>query len=209
MEFPFETADGIEYVEVRALDLNPYLPLGIDAEQIHFLDAFLLYCLLHDSPPCDKEEHTEITVNTEAVVKHGRNPDLKLSRNGTELKLTDWATSLLDDIYFSAGLLDGVQSIDSHTLSVDAQKQKVAEPGLTPSGKILAEMMKTKQSFFKVAMARSEQNKRFFNSGPIDSKNLAILETASAVSLARQQENEKNDSMDFDTFLTQWNAYQI
>ena len=41
---------GIEYVEVRCVDVNPYLPLGIDAEQAHFLDLFLVYCLLEESP---------------------------------------------------------------------------------------------------------------------------------------------------------------
>ena len=40
------TREGIEYVEIRALDLNPFLPLGIDSEQIKFLDSFLLHCLL-------------------------------------------------------------------------------------------------------------------------------------------------------------------
>ena len=31
---------GVEYVEVRCVDLNPFEPLGINAEQIRFMDTF-------------------------------------------------------------------------------------------------------------------------------------------------------------------------
>ena len=41
---------GVEYVEVRCVDLNPFEPLGINAEQIRFLDTFLLLCLLAPRP---------------------------------------------------------------------------------------------------------------------------------------------------------------
>ena len=44
-------ARGVEYVEVRLMDLDPFSPIGITAETIRFLDIFLLYCLLSDSPP--------------------------------------------------------------------------------------------------------------------------------------------------------------
>ena len=46
---------GVEYVEVRCLDLNPFLPVGIDAAEMRFLDVFLLYCLLAPSPPDSPE----------------------------------------------------------------------------------------------------------------------------------------------------------
>ncbi|MCJ8268303.1 MAG: glutamate--cysteine ligase, partial [Psychrosphaera sp.] len=53
-------SNGVEYIEVRILDTNPYLPVGIDAQQIRFLDAFLLYCLLSDSPQLTSLENAEI-----------------------------------------------------------------------------------------------------------------------------------------------------
>ena len=30
---------GVEYIEVRCLDINPFEPLGISREQVHFLDT--------------------------------------------------------------------------------------------------------------------------------------------------------------------------
>jgi len=201
--------DGIEYVEVRALDLNPFLPLGIDAEEIRFLDSFLLFCLLSDSPLCDRKEHRAISNNNDAVVEQGRDPGLKLSKDSEKIKLTEWATSLLEDIGYSAGLLDGNDSDNAHFASVNSQKAKVDNPDLTPSGKILSLMREKNQSFYKFAMAQSEEHQNFFNSSQVDSKNLALLEAASSVSFARQKEIEDSDTIDFDTFLAQWNDYHI
>src|SRR5439155_9742903 len=42
---------GVEYVEVRLMDLDPFVPIGITADTMRFLDVFLLHCLLCDSPP--------------------------------------------------------------------------------------------------------------------------------------------------------------
>jgi len=42
---------GVEYVEVRCLDVNPFLPTGIDTIQARFIDLFLLNCLLQPSAP--------------------------------------------------------------------------------------------------------------------------------------------------------------
>ncbi len=41
---------GIEYIEVRSLDINPFSPIGVDAEQARFLDLFLVWCALADAP---------------------------------------------------------------------------------------------------------------------------------------------------------------
>ena len=47
---------GVEYIEVRCMDLDPFEPVGIDAATMRFLDIFLLHCLLADSPPDTPEE---------------------------------------------------------------------------------------------------------------------------------------------------------
>src|SRR5690606_13124270 len=73
---------GVEYIEVRLLDLNPFLPVGIDEEEIHFLNCFLLFCLLRDSPLSDRSEYREIDANLQAVVRRGRDPVLCLQQQG-------------------------------------------------------------------------------------------------------------------------------
>ena len=83
------TNRGIEYVEVRALDLDPYSPVGINREQIHFLDSFLLHCLLAESPDCNKDEFFEVGNNLNLVVNRGREPNLRLSSNGKQKVLRE------------------------------------------------------------------------------------------------------------------------
>ncbi|MCQ3823133.1 glutamate--cysteine ligase, partial [Streptococcus agalactiae] len=64
-------ARGIQYIEVRCLDINPFLPMGIDLPESRFLDAFLLYCALNDSPLFADNECGNATSNFLSVVKEG------------------------------------------------------------------------------------------------------------------------------------------
>src|SRR5262249_2803720 len=74
------SSSGVEYIEVRCLDLNPFLPVGIDDETIRFLDTFLLHCLLSDSPPETQAEARESSTNQQRIVEDGRKPSLTLLR---------------------------------------------------------------------------------------------------------------------------------
>lgn len=200
---------GIEYIEVRALDLNPFLPLGIDAEQIRFLDAFLLFCLLDESAQCNEQEYNTISQNTELIVEQGRDPDIALIRNGQSVAMKTWASELLEDVTYSAGLLDHLNNDTAYTRSVEAQMAKVADPALTPSGKLLKLMQDQEQSFYKTAMALSQEHQDYFNKRAVDSKYQAKLKAASSVSRVRQEEIEAGDKINFDQFLEEWNAYRI
>jgi glutamate--cysteine ligase len=78
------TSGGVEYVEVRCLDLNPFLPVGIGAPEIRFLDLFLLHCLLSHSPPDSRAESRELAANQRTIVEAGRKPGLELTRGADE-----------------------------------------------------------------------------------------------------------------------------
>ncbi len=198
--------EGIEYVEVRALDLNPFLPLGIDAQQIKFLDSFLLFCLLSDSPQCNEQEFFEVAANIAAVVEQGRDPDLCLSLQGEQIRLGQWATELVSDIEHSAVLLDQVHGQHEYTASVNAQMAKVADPQLTPSGQLLKIMRDEKLSYFDFAMGQSIAHKAYFMDRTLDEETNNIMKQTSIASLASQKEIEAADKMSFDEFLQQWNA---
>nr|GFD54114.1 hypothetical protein [Tanacetum cinerariifolium] len=76
-------ARGVQYVEVRCLDINPFLPVGIDLQQSRFIDAFILFCALQESPQLADCECGNASSNFLTVVKEGRRPGLQLSRNTT------------------------------------------------------------------------------------------------------------------------------
>lgn len=192
-------ARGVEYVEVRAFDVNPYLPLGIDAEQARFVDAFLLHCLLSDSPRCGEREYFEAAGNVARVVGRGRDPALKLERAGGSRGFAEWAMELLDDIEHGAVLLDAAGG--RHAAAVAAQRAKVLDPGLTPSGRMLADMRKGRTPFFEFSMERSREHRRAFEGGELDEGTREKMEKAAAESRIRKKEIEAADEVDFDAYL--------
>ncbi|HQQ71717.1 MAG TPA: glutamate--cysteine ligase, partial [Alicycliphilus sp.] len=97
---------GVEYVEVRCMDLDPFEPVGINAQTMRFLDVFLLHCLLQDSPPDTPAEIAELGHNQHLTAAHGREPGLRLKRGGAEVALTDWARELLAECQPIAEALD-------------------------------------------------------------------------------------------------------
>ena len=201
------TRDGIEYVEIRALDLNPFHPLGIDREQIRFLDAFLLYCLLEESPVCDEKEYFQIGRNTQAVVENGRDPRLKLQRNGESVLLREWGETLLSGIAACGVLLDDAKGITEHAESLAIQYQKLEKPELTPSGKMLDLMSGQQQSFYDFGILQAQIHRDYFANAQREVQLQQELAAASSKSVEDQKRIELADKVDFDTFLANWNKF--
>ena len=200
------TNSGIEYVEVRALDLDPYSPLGISAEQIRFLDTFLLHCLLTDSPQCDEVEYLEVASNLSKVVEHGRDSKLLLNKESTPITLKKWSLELLSDMAHSAGLFDEMHSDSKHSDALSQQLAKTEDPSLTPTGRMLTEMTEREMSFFDFSIQQSKKHQAYFSNNGLDEKTLHHMHATAAESLDKQLEIEKTDEIDFDQFLKKWNA---
>ena len=192
---------GIEYIEVRCVDVSPFAPLGIDDQQIRFLDTFLLYCLLSDSAPCDDDEHTEQASNLEAVVNRGREPGLALTREGSTIALEDWASALLDDMAPVAALLDNAHESDDYSASLQLQRDKVLQPDLTPSARILREMRERELPFFRLAKAYSEEWADYFRGSALDDASAERFSQESARSMTAQRDIESADDMSFEQYL--------
>lgn len=199
-------ARGVQYVEVRCLDINPFLPLGIDLQQSRFIDAFILYCALHDSPQLASNECVNASSNFLTVVKEGRRPGLQLSRNDTTVDLKAWANEMLDTIRPICELLDASHSTDEHVRSLDVQRAKVADASLTPSAQVLAAMTEHKEGFTAFSLRQSQVHAENFRSRPLSAEEQSGFETTARESLAEQAELEQTEEkVDFDTFV---GAYQ-
>ncbi len=194
-------ARGVEYIEVRCLDLNPYLPLGISEQQIYFLDTFLLYCLLQESPESGCDEYAEIIENQRRAVYFGRSQNPHLSGNGTERDAREWALSLFDGLSETAKLLDAQQNTSAHSDAVADFKPLLLQPDHTPSGRILQEMRDSDKGYFQVAMKHAEVNRHHFLQRPLPETAMASYRATAEQSLARQQEIESSDTDSFDQFL--------
>ena len=199
-------ARGVQYVEVRCLDINPFLPLGIDLTEARFLDAFLLYCALEQSPLLGSLECGNCTSNFLSVVKEGRRPGLQLQRHGHPVELKQWAGELLEKIAPLAQLLDRSHGGDAHAKALVAQQAKVNDPSLTPSAQVLAVMTERKESFAQFSMRQSQAHAEYFRSEALSVEDQANFEEKARTSLAQQAELEQNEVGDFDVFVGSYQA---
>lgn len=192
---------GIEYIEVRCIDVSPFAPVGLEAEQIRFLDTFLLYCLLQDSPACNEQEQREQTANLEAVVNRGREPGLTLQDRGSEPTLVQWGQQLLQDMERVAHLQDSAHGRQQYAASLARQQARVADPELTPSARILREMREQDLPFFRLAMNYSLQWAEYFKQQQLPTAVAAALEQESRRSLQAQRDIEESDNISFEQYL--------
>jgi glutamate--cysteine ligase len=195
---------GIEYIEVRCVDVSPFTPVGLDGEQIRFMDSFLLYCLLQESPPCDEAEQTMQAANLKAVVNRGREPGLQLETMAGALPMDRLAHGLLEQLEDVSALLDEAHGGDSYQQALQAQRQKVDDPETTPSARVLREMREKDLPFFRLAMSYSQQWGEHFRSRELSSDTQARFADEARQSLQRQQEMEATEDVSFEAYLTRF-----
>lgn len=197
---------GVAYIELRSLDVNAFDPLGINEQQLHFLEAFLLFCLLHDSPPFTAQERKEIDANELLTAHHGRDPALELTRNGKKLLLSDWALELCTEIENSCTLLDANKPNQPYKHSVSAQREKVMHPELTASARILDEMRNNREPFFHFANRMSKIHQHFFLNCPTSESRQKLFIEAVSKSVEDQKAREAADDHDFTEYLRRYFA---
>lgn len=192
---------GVEYIEVRCLDLNPFAPIGIDREQTDFLDIFLLHCLLHESPECDDKEYREILANQKRTVYEGRHPELCLSRRGEEIGLADWGHRLLEEMEPLAALLDDCYQTSIYSQVLADMSARLADPALTPSARILDELKTRETTYFQWGLNRSREHRETLMSTPLDPDVEAHYSEMAEVSLQDQLKIEQSDNRPFEDYL--------
>jgi len=197
---------GIEYIEVRCVDVSPFTPVGLDAQQIRFMDTFLLFCLLEDSPPCTDEEQAIMDHNLETVVNRGREPGLMLKDSSSERPFIELANSLLQSMEGVASLFDSAFNSADYSSALADQKAKVADPELTPSARMLREMRETDQPFFRLEMEYSRRWAEYFRTATLTTEAREKLEEETSRSLQAQVDIEKSDNIDFGQYLKDFYA---
>ena len=195
------TNNGIGYIEIRSLDVNPLISLGIDKPQIHFLEAFLLFCLLQDSATISTSEQFDIDNNDNLVSHKGRQPGLKLRNNGMDILLQDWGKEIFSGITECSTLLT-----KEHQNSVQKMLIRINNPDLTPSAIMLEEMQQKELGFFEYIDKFSHQNKELYRSKSIDKGYFVELEELAISSHQKQLKMEAEDILSFDKFIEEYFA---
>ena len=200
---------GVEYIEIRNIDVNPFLPVGIDIQQALFLDTFLVSCLLMDNKDICPAECDMVNTNMQKVINRGREPGLKLKSLAGERSLKEAGTVLLNQMLMTAKLLDKVHCSRDYGLSVESQIAKIDDPDRTPSAQVMKALRETGLNYSEWVLLKSRNHKETFRH---ESSNLEIykdLARRAALSIKEQHELETGDVHSFDHFLTDFLSFEI
>ncbi len=196
---------GVEYVEFRALDVSAFDPVGVNQNKLRFLEAFAALCVLKDSPPIASGEQDKLDANHALVAHRGREPGLRLERDGRAVDMKAWAAELIDSMRGICELLDEGDAQRPYTAALELQEAKLDDPALTPAARTLTELRTTGESFAELAMRMSKAHKSYFlELYPPNEQRLAEFAAQAEASLEKQAAIERADDIGFDEYLARY-----
>jgi glutamate--cysteine ligase len=191
----------VEYVEVRLMDLDPFNPVGINAQTMRFLDILLLHCLLEDSPPDTPQELLAIARNKLRGAQQGREPGLKLERRGELVALIEWGKEVAAACEPIAVELDAVHGGTPYRDALNAALSALKEPQTVPSARVLHAMARNHgDSHVRFTLAESLSHRGTLLGIPLKPAVEERFARLAKESLERQKKIEAADRVDFETY---------
>ncbi|RUO26120.1 glutamate--cysteine ligase [Aliidiomarina minuta] len=192
---------GVEYIEVRALDVNPFTPVGITAEQMYFLDLLLLHCLFSDSPTLDWEQQQEAEKNLNLVVLRGREPRLRLHQGEREVTLKEKLKDLFKELDQVAEVLDNAYHADAYSCVLDSLRGIIENPEKSISGQLIRAMREAQQHGRGFAMRLASSYREQLISEDLDFYTEQELDEVASRSLVEQRDIENQQQGSFADYL--------
>jgi glutamate--cysteine ligase len=192
---------GVEYVEVRLMDINPFCAVGITAGTMRFLDVFLLHCLLRESPPDTPQELAALVGNTQRVAARGREPGLRLAHGSEEVKLVGWGNAILAECAPIAAALDAAIGGNAHGEAVASAVAALSDPAATPSARVLDAMARDHgNSHVRFVLAQSLAHRNAILELPFPADVVERYARLADESTAEQRRIETADTLPFETY---------
>ena len=195
---------GAEYLELRLVDADPFEPLGVSAQSMHFMEAFLLYCLLDESPPMPVTDYLTALSNLDATAWHGRAKGARLFRKGREISLRAWGLEVCEGMTAVCEALDGGVPGD-YIKALEAARDSLRDPGLTPAARVLDELREAgwdhqAWGMEKARLASQSPNRK------LNSARRRALKDEAPASIKRQLSMEAQPEPPFGEFLARYLA---
>ena len=197
---------GVRYVEIRALDVDPFSPIGIEDDTLRFMEAFLIHCALDESPPVSPQEREESEENQRLVAVRGRDPALRLRRDDIGVPVFDWAREIVDAVAEIAEVLDASSRSRRYAAAVEACRAALEDPQLLPSARVLEDLRTRSEAFFEFAMRKSEEHRATLLAADLPAGRRVALEAEAAASLRARREIESADRLSFTEYLDRYFA---
>ena len=144
--------DGIDYIEIRTLDINPFYKCGLVKRDMKFLHLFLIYLLIKgESDYVDWQR--EAKINEENTAECAYVESMRLFRDGQKVTIESWANEIINEMYIMCDVL-GID--DDHTLNL--MLNRILNPDLT-YGKRLLKLIR-ENGYINTHIALSKNNKQ-------------------------------------------------
>ncbi|MCF6438278.1 glutamate--cysteine ligase [Pseudoalteromonas luteoviolacea] len=195
---------GIEYIEIRALDVNPFSGTGISLEQIRFLDVFLTYCLLKDSPEMDWDEQQVSDRNLQSVISTGRDTETYLQQGDTQVSIAAWAESIFHDLTKVAKLFDDAHGDQTYSDTIASLATWVDNPDETFSGQLVSALKENSTDSAVQALELASQYKQSHLQSDYQFYNESELDAKTAQSFADEKKVCDADELSLTAFLQEY-----
>ncbi len=189
--------NGVNYIEYRSVDLNPFHRSGIDMDTIYFLELFLLYCCIKDSPMMTSDDQKESKSNTLKVATRGREKGLSLFNDQKKIGLKDWSRKITDEMMIIAEIIENDDT--NYINSIRQAQLRLGSPENTPSAIMIDKLVTSSQSYEEFGITRGLENKREFSN--YHNQSLKVLEDEARASLNEQIKVESKDKKTFEEYF--------
>jgi len=194
---------GVGYVELRAVDVNPYSSIGIDEIAAGFLESLALYCLLSDSPELYADEQEQIDRNQTEVVNRGRAADVKIELGEKTMNFQAWAQQHLATIQQCATLLDQANQTQLYQDAIVVMQQRLADVENTLSAHVIEDTLKHGGTWsFGSVMA--QQHVQYYDQHVLNQERKQYFDELVQTSLQKQAELEQDNDMSFSQYLAKY-----
>ncbi|BFM50677.1 glutamate--cysteine ligase [Marinomonas sp. THO17] len=191
---------GVEYIEVRIMDLDPSSPIGMQASTLYFIDVFLLFCMLRGDERLDAEECNKLRSLQQQIAAHGRDLQKDFDFGHGPVKLADKANNVLEALEEVAHFLVSQTGNMAYLEAVQQQKEKLKDASKLPSAQLL-QLCQQHNGYHAAMLKLSKQQQSQWLAQPLSRQLLQTYAEQATASIAEQQRLEAIEEMPFDDFL--------
>jgi len=199
---------GVQYIELRSLDISVFDPLGVNIDQLNFLESFLIFCLLQDSPPIDRNEQRAIDLNESTTSHRGREPGFQLRRHDKSIGLKEWGLEITGAMQGICEVLDSAFGGNEYQRTLKIQQEVFKDSEATPSARIIREMRENGESFFPYSIRYSKLHEAYFKGIKLAGDQTRFFTAAAEISHKKQRTLEQSDTLSFEDYLRRYFSQQ-
>ena len=194
---------GIGYVELRAVDVNPYSPIGIDEDTAGFLEVLALYCLLQDSPALLDAEQSIIENNQAEVVNRGRAPNAHIQEGDIKIPIEAWGQQYVTAMQPLAALLDQSYATQLYSQALERMMARLHEVDETLSAQMIADTIQHGGTWgFGSYMA--QQHEHAYEQHALRPETQTYFDEIAVQSIQQQQQLEQAQGLSFADYVAQY-----